>query len=93
MVEFQIVAIPEYHCSSFEGFRVVPILNLRLLADEWAGWTGGMGGSSGGGGMVPSLKTTALMTSLTCSSGQLPSRIRCGLPRPFGLNSAMNQII
>ena len=45
-------------------------------------------------GTVPSLKTTARMTWRTCSSGQLPRRIRCGRPRPFGLNSAViKQII
>lgn len=34
-----------------------------------------------------SRNTTVLITPLICSSGQMPSRIRCGLPRPFGRRS------
>lgn len=34
-----------------------------------------------------SLKTTALITPLICSSGHDPKRILCGLPRPLGRKS------
>uniref|UniRef100_A0A182JKH1 Uncharacterized protein n=1 Tax=Anopheles atroparvus TaxID=41427 RepID=A0A182JKH1_ANOAO len=36
---------------------------------------------------LASRKTTLLMTPLMCSSGQMPSRMRCGRPRPFGRRS------
>ena len=42
---------------------------------------------NGNSSLAPSLKTTARMTLRTCSSGHVPRRILCGLPRPFGLMS------
>lgn len=34
-----------------------------------------------------SRNTTVLITPFMCSSGQIPNRIRCGRPRPFGRKS------
>ncbi|KAL0118360.1 hypothetical protein PUN28_009183 [Cardiocondyla obscurior] len=44
-------------------------------------------------GECPSRNTTARITPRMCSSGQTPSRILCGRPRPFGRRSTKRRKI
>ena len=87
----------QYFKDEFCPLKMTPCMFPFYLGEVGHGWDDGPAAAADWGvkfaawlyeGMVPSRNTTARMTCLTCSSGQLPNKILCGRPLPLGLRSA-----